>query len=589
MYIKHEKAEIVNSLSSEIDKRLFEMTITKAHNFRQFITSNQYSISSLILEDDNTHIENYLGFLDFIVEDIEQDNIEPEEYITPDLLDWIPDILAADVEKAIDHGFKGNATSYLSSVKVYFDTFTLEDLFLANLDERGHFNQLLVSTHLKLRKRKLWHAQCLLKLIGGRKDLHLPSYVCKSILREHKQRIKRAQNYINNNYIINGKGEKFCLSEVVRATSHRVAENLNIVKTFERIAQPDPKKPKVFEWAFITMTLPPDYHPHPSMGQDKYNGVSPYESAREMKRRWNLVRARLRKLGIEPGADYYGALVSEAHKDGCQHLHALFFYRASQLTEIKRIFLSVFPNLNADQKDEKCSFKLDNGKAKASSYAFKYINKSTTLFDADLDIFGKHDEATQNAIANSAFRSYNNIRGVSYFGLENCLSKWRVLCRHFKRIGLEGRLKTVIENKDFYSFLEELHFSYIENEYASKIVRRTDIYGDTTERVSKTFIGVKINTVLHLKNFFSKCVGKLVKGAFKAALAQRAEEKKEEFNQLKPSVLVSHNYSSGVQNTGAQSRTTEITKAGEQLMREFSLFGVNFSPDYLYLRPVESF
>lgn len=523
------------------------MTIKQATQFRTYLTTNPY----LLLQESND--EQLKAFHDFIFEDIASDHPTQEEYVSKeDLFDWIPDILAADVEAAINKGHKGNEIAYLESVKVYFDTFTLEDLFIANLAERGHFNQHLCETHMKLRKRKLWHAQCLLKLIGGRKDLFLPSYVCKSVLREHKQRIKRAQDYIKNNYIVNEQGEQFCLSEVVRSTSHRVAENLNIVKTFERIAQPDPKKKKVFEWAFITMTLPPEYHPNPSVGRDSYNGVSPYESAREMKRRWNLVRARLRKLGIEPGSDYYGALVSEAHKDGCQHLHALFFYKASQLADIQKCFLAVFPNLNTDQKDEKCSFKLDNGKAKASSYAFKYINKSTTLFDADLDIFGKHDEAAQNAIANSAFRSYNNIRGVSYFGLENCLSKWRFLCRHIKRLDLQGRLKTIIQEKDFYAFLEELHFSYIENEYITKTVKRSNIYGETVEKISKVFVGIKINTVLYLKNFFAKCAGNIIKHKFGKALSQRAKDKREELNYLNPAVLVSHNYSSGGWKTGPE-------------------------------------
>ncbi|RYH52128.1 MAG: hypothetical protein EON54_14730 [Alcaligenaceae bacterium] len=590
-------------LFDHADKLLISSTIDQVNNFKAYVNDNPHSISAqyIFLEDIDSA---YQSFLDFCALDIQNNHQPHAQFLAEDLFDWVPDVLAADVERLVLNQFKGDKAAYIQHVANYFATFTVEDLFIANLSESGHFSQLLTKTFMKLRKRKLWHAMVLLKLVGGYKDLKLPAYVCRSLLLEHKRRIKRAQDYVKKNYIVSEDGTVFALSEVCRTTENRQAESLNVVRTFERIAQPDPKKAKVFEWAFITLTLPPEKHPNPSVGRNSYDGTSPYESARGMKRSWNRVRALLRKRGIEPAADYYGALVSEAHKDGCQHLHALFFYRACDLAAIQECFKAVFPNLNFDQNDRNCSFKLDNGKAKASSYAFKYINKATSLFDPELDVFGKLDEPTANAIANSAFRSYNNIRGISYFGLENCLTKWRFVSRHKTKLQRGSRLATIVEEKDFYAFLEENHFSYIENEYREVEKTRLDAYGDSQTKLSKRFIGCRINDFLFLKNFFAKCATRTPAKKYKEALAEKAKASREEAEQngstgltktasKRSTVLVNHNYSSEDQKAGANAGPQKKTdrkwlgdRHVDRLHRELSMFGFHGTPlTYKYTLP----
>ncbi|WZB61431.1 replication endonuclease [Achromobacter xylosoxidans] len=95
------------------------------------------------------------------------------------------------------------------------------------------------------------------------------------------------------------------------------------------------------DWVFITLTLKPELHPNPTRGRNSYDGTAPNISAKQ-KSDWNKVRALLRKKGILPEDHFYGVIVAEVHKDGCQHLHLVFFYFLNNYNKIRSCFFKFF-------------------------------------------------------------------------------------------------------------------------------------------------------------------------------------------------------------------------------------------------------
>ncbi len=73
---------------------------------------------------------------------------------------------------------------------------------------------------------------------------------------------------------------------------------------------------------FVTMTLPPEYHPNPSHGGRSWNpALSPVRGAEELQDRWHRMLARARKAGVP----VLGLWTLEPHKDGAPHRHAMIW------------------------------------------------------------------------------------------------------------------------------------------------------------------------------------------------------------------------------------------------------------------------
>lgn len=166
-------------------------------------------------------------------------------------------------------------------------------------------------------------------MIGGNQH-DRPHYISNSLKREYQNNYKANQKFINDMCIISENGDIIPLSKAVRTQEQKTAEHLNIVNAMEkRMELHNEENPSdKMDWLFITLTLKPELHPNPTSKNSKnsYEGMAPHLSAKTQKADWNKVRALLRKKGILPEDRYYGVIVSESHKDGCQHLHLIFFY-----------------------------------------------------------------------------------------------------------------------------------------------------------------------------------------------------------------------------------------------------------------------
>lgn len=459
--------------------------------------------------------------------------------------EFLPIDLKDDIDYVVQNSYDGNYEEYLKSVELYFKTFTWGDLIIANYYYTKSFNEeveLVLKRRMKKeRKSKIYHASVLLKLVGkgGKK------YCSHTLFNHFKTDKTKEQEFIRSQKLVSADGNILELAKCTKTVKQNIAEKLNINETLQRIA--DDKK---FTFLFLTFTLPGEYHPNPSMGENNYNGVSPKDSAILLNSKINHLNTSLKNNGLKPARDFFGTISSEAHQDGVLHKHGIYFIDMENVELLKKLVFDIFPNMKKQYLDaEKRKYLLDlllenkrisqevydfrvskiknpviaedfskprfnkdtdtyvEGKFRATplSYLFKYLFKSVSCFDNDLDImavkfnYGKiltkeqiQENQTYTSMLNNAFRSYNSIRGFSYFGMEKCLSKFRYLARNIKKIGAELslRLHEIIINNDLYAFINERHFDDIENEYI------------LTSSGNKKLVGILYNGVRYLKSVF---------------------------------------------------------------------------------------
>lgn len=426
----------------------------------------------------------------------------------------IPHQLKGEVENLIIRNYNGDRKAYFKEVDVYFSTFTIEDLVTANLTDKkikvkelsiqklANSTQSIARQLRTKRKNALWHAAALLRLMGKGNA----SYCSNTIFNEFKRTKVREQEFIKNSVIVGTDKKVISLAKATKTADQSKAEKINLLKTVEKIAES-----KGFSWCFITLTLEGEYHPNPTQGKNSYNGVSPKESAKMLNKKINNVRAYLKKLGLMPSTDYIGCATAEAHKDGCLHKHIMLFIGREHFETVRKAFLKHFPNLNEEsfvfeseenmalpKMKSKDTYEQGKFKMTPSSYILKYVMKAVNHFDANLDIMAvtkENDEALHNAMLNNAFRSYNNIRGFSFFGIENCMTKFRFLARNYEALNLPIDVQALIIQNDLYSLLTLGHFDKISNKYMKK-------------EENSVFVGCVYQGELFIKRFF-----KLVKKA----------------------------------------------------------------------------
>lgn len=431
----------------------------------------------------------------------------------------IPIDLLEEVKNVVKNSYDNDWSKYIESIQIYFDTFTLESIAKCNAFHGELYNSGIDAKQKKIirniRKEKISHACSLLRLIG----LSGKHYTSLTLFNEFKINKTREQDFIKNSAIVGTDGKIIPLKLACKTAKQNVAEKININDTIEKISLK-----RDWTWAFITVTLDKDeqgksYHPNPTSGTYNYNGISVKESSRLLSAGIKNVRALLASKGIKASSEYIGVRVCEAHKDGCAHLHLMFFASDKSLKIIKDCFEFTFPNMKTleksfvleDDENKNKPYKKKNeeyikGKfrVKASSYLFKYTMKSISSFDENIDIMKicgvdkKEDEMTEEekkqqeiymSALNQCFRSSNSIRGYSFFGLDNCLTKFRYLARNVDDLNLPIQFQLLLKENNLFELIEGKYFDNVEN-----------IYVDSGN--GKKFVGCKINSVKFIKNFF---------------------------------------------------------------------------------------
>lgn len=200
------------------------------------------------------------------------------------------------------------------------------------------------------------------------------------------------------------------------SSKKKIAEIYTLAQGLESYA-----KEKGMKWAFLTLTAPPRMHPNPKKGLNSWDGTTPDKANEWIAERYSKVEKRLRKKGIIIS----GLRVVESHIDGCPHWHILVFALPENMSIIEAEFRH---KSNPEwQNDNGFKFMLDNGKAKASSYLFKYVLKTVNQI-----------EKLEGEMASvDAWRSTWAIRAFQWFGMPP-VGLWRRL----------RSIKTMPENQE---------------------------------------------------------------------------------------------------------------------------------------------
>lgn len=138
----------------------------------------------------------------------------------------------------------------------------------------------------------------------------------------------------------------------------------------------------------ITMTLPPEWHPNPSVGTKTWTpDKGPRETDEAMRSLLKRFRARLSKSKIQA----LGLRVWEPHKDGTPHLHALLYVSDDQIAEVDRHLNALCPEPSPRARNRKGQVirvasdlkAIDRRKGRGSTYIMKYLQKALSAGAGD--------------------------------------------------------------------------------------------------------------------------------------------------------------------------------------------------------------
>lgn len=449
------------------------------NNFKDFI-------DDLINDDDllNSLIEKDLkkeSFNEFIAEHNENNLGLP-------LYRLIPEIHKSFVSWIIKNQFNGNEEEYKKTIPLFFKLFSIKD---KNICDNEIVNVDL-SGRRKEKKRKkhliLYSAQ-LLKLIGkGRSKI-----ATKAMVSSYRDEMKEQDDYLKSFRLINAQGKISNLVSNEQKQKQKMAQILKISKCFEDIA-----KDRKFTFSFITLTLPSSYHCLPLNGNtSSYDGKTPAQAIEQLNTYWKLIRARLSNLGLIFGESLFGIQVMECQTDSTLHLHCCLWHSKENTKDIHDEINAV-----AEGSAEKVNFdiKLDNGKAKASTYLFKYVLKTHSTYSDE----NKNDGAIKNMTA----RNLYGIRSFNFFGLKGSITKFNYLCKHYLNYKneLSKEIISCFENGDMYDFVTNYQ-EYFENSYIKEngvkkllgVIFKKGQYENDCKELKHVNI-IKNNEIVFIKN-----------------------------------------------------------------------------------------
>ena len=119
---------------------------------------------------------------------------------------------------------------------------------------------------------------------------------------------------------------------------------------------------------FVTISLPPEFHPNPSIGDFSWDGSTPLHGHESLQRKWRVFK------GIY--AKSHGPMiflrVEEPHSDACTHWHILAAVEPCKQEKFEDLLAEHFGGEPATKIAA-----IDPDKATAASYMMKYLLKAT--------------------------------------------------------------------------------------------------------------------------------------------------------------------------------------------------------------------
>ena len=265
-------------------------------------------------------------------------------------------------------------------------------------------------------------ASALFGTVGRGGDDYADSYS----LARWQERQKAAQRWARERFILIDKGGETIrvpLTEVMEMASKAGLSQLYAM----HLGLDEHAKDERLAAVFITLTLPPQYHPNPSKGRARWNPrLMPEQADEALNRLWQRFRARLAKRGIRP----LGLRVIEPHKDGCPHLHALLYVPPDRVAQVDATLTAMRPEPVPGRRTATKLEVINRERGTPSTYVMKYLIKSRNDGQAARKAAGGESGDGDHLAAHDRVRAWASERGLRRFGwvgLHGFNAIWRAI------------------------------------------------------------------------------------------------------------------------------------------------------------------
>jgi len=234
----------------------------------------------------------------------------------------------------------------------------------------------------------------------------------------------RANTWASKQRVKSSDGDTLKLSDVITAAeSNRVKQLYAMIKALENVMDSRGMLP-----IFLTLTLPPKYHPNPSKGRRSFDpACGPVAGHAALQQIWANTRRRLTHKRVK----FYGIRVIEGHKDGCPHMHILLWIESGDLATLEETIDKYDEMLKAGKKQRQHKIQLiDDMNCCASSYVFKYIAKSlNSLENVNVgEVAGEGPRHIENFSQSRAWAAAIGVRRWALVGIApGTFTAWRML------------------------------------------------------------------------------------------------------------------------------------------------------------------
>ncbi|WP_205183298.1 replication endonuclease [Burkholderia sp. LMG 13014] len=436
----------------------------------------------------NTYELSYVPFYNVVNDDIEEEKKHKKAFQDKRLNKLVPNIHKSMVQWIIKNQFADNEKAYIDTIPLFFDMFSNKDkkivddgIFTENKKERRRLN--------KQKKHLILYSSQLLKLIGKNR----PYIATSDMVKAYKDEMKKQDDFLQSFRLVNADGKITKLISNEEKQKQRIAQILKISKCMESIA-----KQKGYTFSFITLTLPSSFHCNAIKGDNNsFTGRTPQEAINQLNQYWKLIRAKLSNLGLRFGDDLFGIQVIECQADSTLHLHCCLWHSEEDTDDIHRAIYKVRDN---SKEFVRFDVQLNNGKAKASTYLFKYVLKTHTSYT--------DNNQDDNAIKNMTARNLYGIRSFNFFGLKGSITKFNFLCKNYftYKNELPSNVSKCFQSGDLYDFITNYE-KYFENAYFTEmgskkllgVVFKNGMFENDCQLFKQKNI-IKINEVILIEN-----------------------------------------------------------------------------------------
>lgn len=345
------------------------------------------------------------------------------------------------------------------------------------------------------------HVSWILGLTGGQPTDGLPRYCSRWTLDRARQDAAAAKEWAANSVhvrrgedgrpVIGADGDAITVSTADLIAGSRRARRAQLYALCLGIAELGVRLG--YTLAFATLTLPPEYHPHPATGGDAYDPTTTPQDARaEQQRRWHRARAMMHKRRVRS----FAGMAKELHGDGAPHSHICEYVHPDDLTAWTECLTRHWPETDAHAgralaDGVACQIRTwdDAGAASVAAYLYGYASKSLDASEGDED---------DDSAAHAAACRRDRLRRWSWVGYRRGLAgDWQRVAREREcpECPVLGAVWTAIHERRYADALEGLgaltphaspvvrDYTTVENKYGETVrhphaLRRADATDD---------------------------------------------------------------------------------------------------------------